>query len=456
MHGSTVASAFRRAMAAQCENDCPQANDGVCDDGGSGGQHSQCMFGSDCLDCGSRSMGEVLFIGDSDIEYWSKAAVSTWIAFPNSNNVGVAGFTCAQVLSELDAHLARYAPSTAVLVCGENDLISTSASTAFSRFVQVVERIIASGARVVFLSTKPEPSTDSLHAKYRDYDQRVQEYAATLAATTMLSQVPPLAVVDSYNGFEDLGNQRDLYHADGLHLSDLGYSYWSAWAQNAIGNATAGVTCFLWRSHTCVLDRNSASPAKPSWVADCDAYWAYTTCSWTRWWACPASSKPGDVGFATNDGTLGYKCCCLVPPSPPPPASPPGPPARPPVAPPPPPHPLPPPAFVDHSLNSILNSSSTAASALWPVAPLVLVTIVGACVAMIALLLCCRYGPRRATTTKPSASSARSQTPDNQEREPTNREMQPVELHFATTMRMEVGGQVLSCPARISRRTSST
>ena len=163
----------------ECENDCPQANDGVCDDGGSGGQHSQCMFGSDCLDCGSRSMGEVLFIGDSDIEYWSKAAVSTWIAFPNSNNVGVAGFTCAQVLSELDAHLARYAPSTAVLVCGENDLISTSASTAFSRFVQVVERIIASGARVVFLSTKPEPSTDSLHAKYRDYDQADQngEYA---------------------------------------------------------------------------------------------------------------------------------------------------------------------------------------------------------------------------------------------------------------------------------------
>jgi hypothetical protein len=37
----------------------------------------------------------------------------------------------------------------------------------------VVGKITATGARVVYLGTKPEPATASLHAAYRRYDQGV-------------------------------------------------------------------------------------------------------------------------------------------------------------------------------------------------------------------------------------------------------------------------------------------
>ncbi len=40
-----------------CEDTCPYANDGECDDGGPGSEYSVCGFGTDCGDCGSRGGG---------------------------------------------------------------------------------------------------------------------------------------------------------------------------------------------------------------------------------------------------------------------------------------------------------------------------------------------------------------------------------------------------------------
>lgn len=38
-----------------CDNTCPFANDGVCDDGGEGSAGHVCQFGADCNDCGERT-----------------------------------------------------------------------------------------------------------------------------------------------------------------------------------------------------------------------------------------------------------------------------------------------------------------------------------------------------------------------------------------------------------------
>lgn len=37
-----------------CDNSCPFADDGVCDDGGDGAVYDVCQYGSDCNDCGER------------------------------------------------------------------------------------------------------------------------------------------------------------------------------------------------------------------------------------------------------------------------------------------------------------------------------------------------------------------------------------------------------------------
>ena len=38
-----------------CQETCQYSNDGECDDGGAGSSYSDCMPGSDCTDCGTRS-----------------------------------------------------------------------------------------------------------------------------------------------------------------------------------------------------------------------------------------------------------------------------------------------------------------------------------------------------------------------------------------------------------------
>jgi hypothetical protein len=37
-----------------CDDTCDDANDGVCDDGGSGSDDNFCGLGTDCTDCGKR------------------------------------------------------------------------------------------------------------------------------------------------------------------------------------------------------------------------------------------------------------------------------------------------------------------------------------------------------------------------------------------------------------------
>ncbi len=37
-----------------CDDTCPSANDGECDDGGEGSVFALCPLGTDCTDCGPR------------------------------------------------------------------------------------------------------------------------------------------------------------------------------------------------------------------------------------------------------------------------------------------------------------------------------------------------------------------------------------------------------------------
>ena len=40
--------------------------------------------------------------------------------------------------------------------------------------------------------------------------------------------------IDSYSGFEELGNPNSLYKNDKLHLSEEGYALWTAWTKAAL------------------------------------------------------------------------------------------------------------------------------------------------------------------------------------------------------------------------------
>ena len=157
----------------------------------------------------------VLFLGDSDIEYWD-----TQSAFPGASNVGVAGWTCQNVYNNLFNNkklvpTGDAQPRWVVLVCGENDLDEESAAVAFTRFKKIVTALTARGIRVLYLGTKPEPATFLMHWEYREYDASIRAYASDLAART---ESPPLVMVDVYPAFEELGNPAKLYDSDDIHL----------------------------------------------------------------------------------------------------------------------------------------------------------------------------------------------------------------------------------------------
>ena len=56
-------------------------------------------------------------------------------------------------------------------------------------------------------------------------------------------------MVDVYPAFVEMGNSKNLYQWDKLHLSNLGYGYWNTWAQTALADAS---NCSLWENDACV------------------------------------------------------------------------------------------------------------------------------------------------------------------------------------------------------------
>ena len=151
---------------------------------------------------------------------------------------------CSDILSSIDEILGQYMPIHVVIVCGENDLYEDrTVEETFEDFQDIINKIIESGASVTYMGTKPEPGTTELHAQYRDYDGRIQDFAVNLANDSY----SPLNIVDVYQGFEDIGNPNSLYQVDELHLSLEGYGYWSQWLVQVSNDSG----CIIWQSQEC-------------------------------------------------------------------------------------------------------------------------------------------------------------------------------------------------------------
>jgi len=202
---------------------------------------------------------KTLFAGDSDIDYWS-----TSTKFPDSINVGVAGFTCKQVSKKIGKHLKRYNPEWVVLVCGENDLDGKSVAKTFKDFMNVVTKIVRTGSRVIYMGTKPEPRTKGIHSKYREYDAKIRAKAKEMATSTISNQPPPLVMVDVHPVFKDIEMETPgvLYKKDRLHMSKKGYSYWNTWATTALADDIG--LCIRWKDNVCDEKLNDGLTAAPS------------------------------------------------------------------------------------------------------------------------------------------------------------------------------------------------
>lgn len=127
---------------------------------------------------------ETLFVGDSDIDYWQTSP-----QFVDSENIGFGGYTCEDVVGEIDAYQATFGtPATVVLVCGENDLAyGSSVAATFNFFKEIVAKANAAGGTVIHFGTKPEPDTRSLHDEYEAYDAKIRDLVSMSTRPLRLS-----------------------------------------------------------------------------------------------------------------------------------------------------------------------------------------------------------------------------------------------------------------------------
>jgi len=186
---------------------------------------------------------KTLFVGDSDIDFWDSS-----FAFPGSFNVGVGGYTTQEVKREVDKWVDELDPEWVVIVCGENDLNRKRKNTrkAFGRFESIVKKFIQDGSRVIYLGTKPEPGTTSLHDEYKFYDQSIRHFAREQASGTT---TPPFVMIDVFEVFKSRKfRKKQLYNSDDLHMSRNGYKYWNQWVKQAMSSTDP---CIRWRDGSC-------------------------------------------------------------------------------------------------------------------------------------------------------------------------------------------------------------
>jgi len=72
----------------------------------------------------SATKNGLLFVGDSDVDYWRSTEANFESSITNGAvyNVGYGGYSCRDVHREVGDMVEAFEPATVALVCGENDL----------------------------------------------------------------------------------------------------------------------------------------------------------------------------------------------------------------------------------------------------------------------------------------------------------------------------------------------
>lgn len=165
--------------------------------------------------------GGILFVGSSSIVRWDLKKF-----FPDLPvlNRGFGGSQLADVVYFADRIVLPYKPKIIVLYAGDNDLAAgktpEQVAADYAAFVQKVHAALPDG-RIIYITIKPSLARWRLIDKIRQANRLIWERSA---------QDDRLVVVDIQEAMlgPDGLPRKELFHKDGLHLSEAGYKIWSA------------------------------------------------------------------------------------------------------------------------------------------------------------------------------------------------------------------------------------
>ena len=162
----------------------------------------------------------VVFYGSSSIRLWTTLATD----FPGVNllNLGFGGSTLAACAWFFERVVVPAAPKSVVLYAGDNDLGDgqrpEDVYLSFCTFAQKMRQQLP-GVPLLFLSIKISPVRWTIAQEIRRTNELIAQE---------ISKYPDFQIIDMTTPLLDTAGQprRELFEADGLHLSPAGYRVW--------------------------------------------------------------------------------------------------------------------------------------------------------------------------------------------------------------------------------------
>ena len=164
--------------------------------------------------------GEILFVGSSTIRLWDLKT-----AFPDLKTInrGFGGSEMQDSTRYVDRIVVPYIPRIVVVYAGDNDIMGTPSEQiviAFERFVRAVHAKLPE-TKILYIGIKPSLLRWNQVDRMRQANAMIRQFC---------ERDDRLGFVDTDNAMLgwDEKPRKDLYVADGLHLTPAGYQILNA------------------------------------------------------------------------------------------------------------------------------------------------------------------------------------------------------------------------------------
>ncbi|MEX0819441.1 MAG: SGNH/GDSL hydrolase family protein [Pirellulaceae bacterium] len=162
-----------------------------------------------------------LFVGSSSIRLWD---LKKWFPDLNAINRGFGGSEVSDSVEFAERIILKYEPRVVVVYAGDNDIAhGKTPQRVRDDFQELVSLIHAKlpQTKIVYVAVKPSIKRWALIDRVRETNRLITELTAKAERLEFVDVDKPMI------GSDDLP-RKELFVADGLHLSDEGYAIWTS------------------------------------------------------------------------------------------------------------------------------------------------------------------------------------------------------------------------------------
>jgi lysophospholipase L1-like esterase len=165
--------------------------------------------------------GAVLFVGSSSIRFWDTLEKD----FPGIPviNRGFGGSTIGDSVRYADRIVVPYRPRVIVFYAGDNDVAAgATPERILADFQAFVAKVRAGlpGERIVFVSIKPSLERWKRVGTIRKANDLIRRFAKKDGSIRYVDVFTPMLGADGRP-------RKELFRADGLHMTPAGYALWT-------------------------------------------------------------------------------------------------------------------------------------------------------------------------------------------------------------------------------------